>query len=437
VAGAPSCTVDLTLLALLGLPVAAGLAVLKYRLYDIDFVINKSLVYGALAALITAVYVAIVVGAGTLLGSGGRPNLALSVLATAVVAVAFQPVRERLQRLANRLVYGKRATPYEVLAALTHRLAAALSAEEVLPRLAEAAARGVGATSCRMRLLVPGGGERVVTWPDGASTGALEHEFTVAEHGVELGSIEIGKPAGESLRPSDRALLADVAAQAGLIFRNVRLTMELQQHLQEISAQAEQLRSSRQRIVAAAHEQRGRIEREIRSGPQAQLEQLEERLQQADGLIERDPGRAAALLSDLAAQANQTLNALRDLARGIFPALLVDQGLVPALEAHTRKQDVRLELDPTLNGLRFNAAVEAAVYFSCVGALQNAAAAPKKIHLAAHAGRLEFVAPLPKSGTLQDIRDRVEALGGSLRPCGETIEGSVPVAVEAIAAGVQ
>src|SRR5205807_4650403 len=96
------------------LPACIAVAVLKYRLYDIDVVINRALVYGALAAFITLVYVAIVVGIGTLVGIGGRPNLVLSIVATAVVAVGFQPVRERLQKVANRLVYGRRATPYEV-----------------------------------------------------------------------------------------------------------------------------------------------------------------------------------------------------------------------------------------------------------------------------------------------------------------------------------
>src|SRR6202043_3838433 len=88
------------------LPITIGIAMLKYRLYDIDLVINKSLVFGALAVFITAVYVGIVVGVGAAAGSSGKPNLALSILATAIVAVAFQPVRERVQRLANRLVYG-------------------------------------------------------------------------------------------------------------------------------------------------------------------------------------------------------------------------------------------------------------------------------------------------------------------------------------------
>src|SRR5207248_9734182 len=105
-------------------PVAIGIAVLRYRLYDIDVVINRTVVYGLLAAFITAVYVAIVVGIGAALGHGtSTPNLALSILATAIVAVAFQPVRERVQKLANRLVYGKRATPYDVLAGFVRRVA--------------------------------------------------------------------------------------------------------------------------------------------------------------------------------------------------------------------------------------------------------------------------------------------------------------------------
>jgi hypothetical protein len=105
--------------------VAAGIAILKYRLYDIDVVINKTLVYGSLAVFITAVYVAIVVGIGTLVGQGGHQNLGLSIAATAVVAVGFQPVRERVQKLANRLVYGKRATPYDVLSEFSSRMGGA------------------------------------------------------------------------------------------------------------------------------------------------------------------------------------------------------------------------------------------------------------------------------------------------------------------------
>ena len=126
-------------------PTTIAIAIHRYRLYDIPLVISRTLVYGALAAFITAVYVGIVVGVGTLVGSGGRPNLALSIVATAVVAVAFQPVRERLQKIANRLVYGKRATPYEVLSQFSERVAESYAASDVLPRMARVLAEGTGA----------------------------------------------------------------------------------------------------------------------------------------------------------------------------------------------------------------------------------------------------------------------------------------------------
>jgi len=137
------------LLAFAGIPLAAGMAVLKYRLYDIDVVINKTVVLGVLAAFITAVYVVIVVGIGSAIGRTGGSNVGLSLVATAVVAVAFQPVRSRVQRVVNRLVYGERATPYEVLSDFSRRMAAAVSNEEVLPEMARALAVGTGAANAR------------------------------------------------------------------------------------------------------------------------------------------------------------------------------------------------------------------------------------------------------------------------------------------------
>ena len=127
-----------------------AIAIFKYRLYDIDVVISKTIVYGSLAAFITLVYVVIVVGIGSLgpgfLRAGSRPDLGLSIVATAVVAVAFQPVRERAQRLANRLVFGKRATPYEALSEFAGRMGGTYAADDVLPRMAQVLAEGTGAS---------------------------------------------------------------------------------------------------------------------------------------------------------------------------------------------------------------------------------------------------------------------------------------------------
>src|SRR5437762_346273 len=152
-------------------PVAIGVAIFRYRLYDIDLVINKTLVYGALAAFITGVYVAIVVGIGSLVQHGARPSLGLSILATAVVAVAFQPVRERVQRFANRLVYGKRATPYEALSAFSGQLAGAVATEDLLPRVARVLAEATGALRTQVWLRAGDGLRLEAAYPAGGQHG--------------------------------------------------------------------------------------------------------------------------------------------------------------------------------------------------------------------------------------------------------------------------
>ena len=143
--------------------IALGVAMLKYRLYEIDIVINKAIVYGALAAFISAVYVAVVFGISAAVGATDLFDVWLSLFATVIVAVAFQSVRERAQRIANRLVYGRRASPYEVLANFSQGLAVAVSPDELLPRMARATAQGLGAARARVRVYVPGSFDRAVS----------------------------------------------------------------------------------------------------------------------------------------------------------------------------------------------------------------------------------------------------------------------------------
>src|SRR5439155_22399880 len=144
-------------------PIATGIAILRQRLFDIDVVINRAVVYGSLALFITVVYVAFVVGIGAAVGSRG--NVLLSGLAAAVVAVAFQPARWAAQRLANRLVYGKRATPYEVLSAFSDRLAGSYSIDDVLPRIVQVLAEGTGATRASIWLRDGSMLNRAASWP--------------------------------------------------------------------------------------------------------------------------------------------------------------------------------------------------------------------------------------------------------------------------------
>jgi signal transduction histidine kinase len=412
------------------LPLAVGIAVLKHRLYDIDVVINKTLVFGALAAFITTVYVGVVVGIGSGLGATGGSRLELSIAATALVAVAFQPVRERVQRFANRLVYGKRATPYEVMSEFTHSVAAALYIDDVLPRMAEATATGLGATGARVSVMLEDGLLRSVVWPEDAE-GGFDTSLEVTHRGQKVGEIAIAKPPGEPLRPAERALLNDLASQAGIALHNARLALELQAHLDEISRQANDLARSRERIVSAADTSRRRIERAIRSGPERRLQEMSADLEKAGAALDTDPRLSIELLKTLQAETNATLETLRDLARGIYPPLLADKGLVSALETYVRRSEAPVELrfSPGLDEMRYDQAVEAAVYFCTLEALDNVQAhspdAGAVVSVEASDRDLVFIVQddgpgfdpertAPGSGH-HGMVDRVEALGGSLR----------------------
>jgi signal transduction histidine kinase len=438
------------------IPIATGIAVFRYRLYDIDVVISKTLIYGSLAAFISVVYVVIVAGIGALgpgsLHAGSRPSLGLSIVATMVVAVAFQPLRERVQRVANRLVYGQRATPYEALSEFAGQIGGAYAADQVLSQMARILAEGAGAVRADVWLrygpqLRPG-----ASWPpDALPTGpaALGQDGTpqitgadrvtpVRHQGEVLGALSVAKRPGEPLTPTEDKLIGDLAAQAGLLLRNAGLTEQLSERLAELQA-------SRLRIVTAQDDQRRRIERDIHDGAQQRLLTIADALAQAESLAGRDAGRERALVAQVKAEARDALAGLRELARGIYPPLLADQGLPAAIAAHSSKAAQPVSLDAAGVG-RYPADTETAVYFCCVEALQNAtrhaSQASVRIRLEESAGDVAFSVEddgpgfdvtCARSGTgLQHMSDRLAALGGSLqvdsRPgAGTTITGRIPV----------
>jgi signal transduction histidine kinase len=425
-------------------PGAAALAILRYGLYEVDVVINKTLVYFSLAAVITAIYVGIVVGIGAIIGSKG--NVGLSVLATAIVAVAFQPVRDRSRRFANRLVYGKRATPYEVLSEFADKMAATYSVEDVLPRTARILAEATGATRAGVWLRVGTELHAAGSWPSAPNVERVPladaeapdvpgatRVAAVRHQGEVLGALSIEKPPGNPMTPAEDKLLADVASQAGLVLRNVRLI--------------EELRASRQRIVAAQDAAARRLERNIHDGAQQQLVALAVKANLAQLLARKDPEKADEMLSQLKAEAQDALENLRDLARGIYPPLLADQGLVAALTAQARKSSVPVTVEADGIG-RFSQDAEAAVYFCTLEALQNVAKYAKAngatVRLDQRGGYLDFevaddgVGFDPSAagyGTgTQGMADRLAALGGELvvtssPGAGTKVTGKIPVAL--------
>src|SRR5262249_9304646 len=265
-----------------------GIAVLKYRLYDIDIVISKAVLYGSLAVFITAVYAGRVAGMGALAGNQRSPLLAAR--AAGVVAVAFQPARQRARRLANRVVYGRRATPYQVLSEFAQRIGGAYAHGDVLPQMAQIVAAGTRAGGGGVGLRVDdelrpracsGGGPDAAPVPvDGQVMPSLpdcDVCVPVVHQGGLLGAISIRMPRGEPLRPSGEQLVADVASQAGLVLSNAGLI--------------EDLRASRQRLVTAQDEARRRLERNIHDGAQQDLVALAIKLKLAATTVDDDPAR--------------------------------------------------------------------------------------------------------------------------------------------------
>jgi signal transduction histidine kinase len=427
----------------LAVPISIAFGVLKYRLYDIDVVINKAVVYGAIAAFITAVYLVLVIAAGSLTGYAYNP--VLSAIAAAIVALAFQPVRRRAQRLANRVVYGERATPYEVVTNLGARLAGEYASEDVLDRIASAVAGGTGAD--RVVVWLNAGRELrpAAVWPSGATATAIVitpagaepaedgmRSFPVRHQGELLGAIGIHKPLSDPPNAADAKLVSDLAAQAGLVLRNVRLI--------------EDLRASRRRLVTAQDEERRRLERDIHDGAQQQLVALTVKARLAEQMVDRDPGKARDLVTQIGVETTDALETLRDLARGIYPPLLADKGLVVALEAQARKAAVPVAVEADGVG-RLDRDVETGVYFCVLEALNNVAkyarASRVEVRLRRQDGYVVFEVrddgvgfdPEAKGhGTgLRGMADRLEALGGTLDvesvPMGGTkILGSVPAA---------
>lgn len=415
--------------ALLG---AYAMAILRYRLYDIDIVISRSLVVAALAAFITMVYVAVVVGIGHLVGAGGEAGLGLRVLATAIVAVAFQPLRRRVRRWADRLVYGQRVSPYEVLARFS-RQAAHTADEASLERIADVLAAGTGAQPAIIWLRV---GDRIqpaatsdrsepppaVELPvDGLPELHASLALPVCHEGELLGAITLLQPRDEPVTRTHEDLAARLANGLALALRNARLTAELREHLHAMEA-------SRQRIVHVQDDARRRLEQELREGPGRQLVELKALLGQARPTAQAAAAvRTAALIEQLESEADAAVTTLHELAAGIYPPVLEAEGLGPAIVAQAGRGPVPVTTHARGLG-RYDPEVEVAVYFCVLEALQNTAkyaqASSAHVRLEEGDGRLRFEVsddgvgfdPAGSdAGTgLRGMADRLDTVGGAL-----------------------
>jgi len=393
--------------------VATAIAIVRHRLFDIELIINRALVYGALTASVVGTYALIVGVAGELFHQSG--SLSLSLLATGLIAVLFQPLRERLQRAVNRLMYGERDDPYAVLSHLGQRLEATLAPEAVLPTLVESIAQALKLPYVAIALKHVSANQAEIAAAYGLLTGpAIRLPLTYQTE--IIGELLIAPRApGEAFTPPEQRLLADIAHQAGVAAHAVRLTADLQR--------------SRERLVTAREEERRRLRRDLHDGLGPALASLTLKLDAARNLLARDPAATEALLLELKTQTQTAIADIRRLVYDLRPPALDELGLVSALREYAAR-------DVSVNGLRVSveapehlpalpAAVEVAAYRIALEALTNVAHHAQAHQcvirlLLADALQLEIIddglglpADRPAGVGLHSMRERAAELGGT------------------------
>ncbi|MEP6625807.1 MAG: histidine kinase [Acidimicrobiia bacterium] len=460
------------------LPVSLALGSHPALIVRIDRLLVHTITFGGLAALIGIVALGVIASLGRSLDAGERGVLGLAIAGAAVAAILWVPVRERLQGYANLRVYGEQHAPDEVIRTFGSRLTRALPLDELLLQLAESLKKTMDLERAEVWTRNGGQLERSVFVPDrghaeldlgneevsviaraGVSGPAwirvwLPSLLSESEAGNEppirvapvtnsgelLGVIVVRRVDGDTaFQEEDDQALAELARQVGLALHNLKLDSALQESLDEVRRQADELRRSRARIVEATDLERRRIERDLHDGAQQHLVALAVSTRLARQLADSDPDATKGMLDQIAADLQDAVQELRNLAHGIYPPLLMDRGLPDALRAAGNRAALPTSVEIDDIG-RYPQQVEAAIYFCCLEALQNAgkhagADATITIRLSEEQGALVFDVTDtgagfdPSSGAAQghgfvNMADRVGAFGGSVRIDSATTRGT-------------
>lgn len=421
----PEISITLTNLTILGIAIAASIAILRYKLYDIDLIINRTLVYGTLTTGVIGIYVLVVGGAGVLFQQSN--NLFISLLATGLAALLVQPVRERLQRAVNRLMYGERDDPYAVLSGLDRRLAASLSPATTLPIVVETIAQALKLPYVGLELMDQSGLRLAASFGHSPAKREQYTALSLIYQNERIGRLVMApRTAGETFNPAEEALLADIARHVGVAAHTVQLT--------------ENLQHSRERIITAREEERRRLSRDLHDGLGPQLVSLGFKVEAAQNLLSQDPATVENLLYQLKSQIKTALGEVRRIAYDLRPPALGQLGLLPAIEEHIASLQLPGELEITLHAPNempdLPAAIEVAAYRIVMEAVANVIKHAQADHAAVHLkanhwleikvtddGRGLPVASSPGVG-ISSMRERTAELGGTFditqRPVGGT-----------------
>jgi signal transduction histidine kinase len=345
-------------LLMLLIPLSIAVAVLRYHLYNIDVLINRTLVYSALSVIVVGLYVVVVGSLGALVQVQG--SLFASLLATGLVAVLFAPLRDRLQRAVNHLMYGHRDDPYKVLSGLGERLETTLAPNAVLPTIVESVSQALKLPYAAITLRRNIEGESVKVAEYGKKSVGEPLIVPLSYQQETLGELIVSpRSPGESFSKSDLQLLGDLAHQVGVAAHAVRLSADLQR--------------SRERLVTAREEERKRLRRDLHDGVGPQLAALTLKLETARNLLSHDP-KTAALMAELSERVRATVSDVRRSVRALRPPALDELGLIPALRegvAQYSQNGLHISVEAPASLPPLPAAVEVATYHIAQEAMTN------------------------------------------------------------------
>ncbi|MEI5101944.1 sensor histidine kinase [Streptomyces sp. PmtG] len=401
-------------------------AAFRHRLLGVDIVLRRTAVYGSLWLIVNSWYVGMAMTLGLTVGQ--YLPVGLSLLVAVAATALFQPLRERLNTLVERRVFGRRLSRFELLVQFSTTLEHAYDLDRLAPQLAAGLREGLGLRWVRVRLggaclplsVAEAGGP-----PPGAPPAAV---FPLLYGEDVLGRIEYGPKAEGRGTPEDHHIGEALARSAALAVHNVRLAAELGQRAEELRHQAAELDASRARIVQAQDTERRRIERRLHDGIQQELVALVAKLALARNRLHRG-GDIDAALTEVQDDAYHVIDELRELAHGIHPPILTDQGLIAAVTSCARRMPVPVTVHSaeSLTGVRFALDIEESAFYLVSEALTNvlkhAGATRVTVRLTRDAGRLQvevaddgggFPTATTHGSGLTGMRDRTEAVGGEL-----------------------
>jgi signal transduction histidine kinase len=404
--------------AVLPIPVSLVIGMLRYRLLDLDVVVRRSIVYGTLWLLIALGYIGLAAAFGVALGQ--RVPLDLAIVLTILATMVAAPIRHRLERLADRLVFGRRLSGYELISQLGDRLQSSPAPEDVAGTVAAAVQTGLGARWVRVTLNHPQPHTVAAAGVDPISPGEPVLHVPLVQGPDVVGALECGAKADGRYSHADQHLLETLGRQATLAIRNSQLTTELFDRVAELAA-------SRARLVHAEEAGRRRLERDIHDGVQQELVAVLARLGLARNQLRRDASLAATTLREAQADGRRALETLQELVRGIHPPILTDRGLLEAVRERAARLPIptQVSCDGLASGARFAPNVEGAAYFFICEALGNVLkhAAAGHVSVCFRLGEDGIVVQVRDDGRgfaiesvphfgLRGLHDRIEALGG-------------------------